>query len=117
MKQEQESGTGLRIASGSGEEVRANVSDNTLKAYEHATRKLESWLEGRMLTDAMLAEYLRFLHGQGKSPATINLVLSAVKWMAEYHGMDAVAGAATKGALFRCFVTRESGADAVRWTD
>ena len=62
MKQEKESETGLRIASGTGEEIRANVSDNTLKAYEHATRKLEDWLDGRTLNDAVLAEYIRFLH-------------------------------------------------------
>lgn len=99
MRQGTESETGLRIASGSGEEIRANVSDNTLKAYEHATRKLEAWLEGRTLSDAVLAEYVHFLHSQGKSAATVNLVVSAVKWMAEYHGMDAVAGAATEGAL------------------
>ena len=99
MTQGKESETSLRIASGSGEEISANVSDNTLKAYEHATGKLEAWLEGRTLSDAALAEYVRFLHEQGKSPATINLVLSAVKWMAEYHGIDAVAGAATERAV------------------
>ena len=81
---------GLRIASGTGEVIRANVSDNTLKAYEHATRKLEAWLEGRALTDAVLAEYIRFLYAEGKSPATINLVVSAVKWMAEYRGVGNV---------------------------
>ena len=96
MKQGKESETGLRIASGTGEEIRANVSDNTLKAYEHATRKLEDWLGGRTLNDAVLAEYIRFLHTNGKSPATINLLLSAVKWMAEYHGIDNVAGTITK---------------------
>ena len=96
MKQGKESETGLRIASGTGEEIRANVSDNTLKAYEHATRKLEDWLDGRTLNDAVLAEYIRFLHTNGKSPATINLLLSAVKWMAEYHGIDNVAGPITK---------------------
>ena len=71
-----------------GEEIRADVSDNTLKAYEHATRKLEDWLDGRTLNDAVLAEYIRVLHTTGKSPATINLLLSAVKWMAEYHGIE-----------------------------
>lgn len=96
MKQEKDSETGLRIASGTGEEIRANVSDNTLKAYEHATRKLEDWLAGRTLNDATLAEYIRFLHTQGKSPATINLLLSAVKWMAEYRGIEDVAGAIAK---------------------
>ena len=92
MKQGKESDTGFRIASSTGEVIRANVSDNTLKAYEHATRKLEAWLEGRTLTDAVLAEYIRFLHAEGKSPATINLVVSAVKWMAEYRGADTVVG-------------------------
>ena len=92
MKQGKELDTGLRIASGTGEVIRANVSDNTLKAYEHATRKLEAWLEGRTLTDAVLAEYIRFLHAEGKSPATINLVVSAVKWMAEYRGADTEVG-------------------------
>ncbi len=121
MKQGKESETGLRIASVSGEEIRANVSDNTLKAYEHATRKLQSWLEGRALSDASLAEYVRFLHEEGKSPATINLVLSAVKWMAEHYGMDAVAGAATEGAAS---AVRESGkrrgrrqADGLTWDE
>ena len=96
MKQGKESETGLRIASDTGEEIRANVSDNTLKAYEHATRRLEDWLDGRTLNDAVLAEYIRFLHTTGKSPATINLLLSAVKWMAEYHGIEDVAGPITK---------------------
>ena len=99
MKQEEKSDTGLRIASGTGEEIRANVADNTLKAYEHATRKLEAWLEGRGLTDAVLAEYIRFLHAQGKSPATINLVVSAVKWMAEYRGADTVVGDITARSM------------------
>ena len=96
MKQGNESETGLRIASDTGEEIRANVSDNTLKAYEHATRKLEDWLDGRTLNDAVLGEYIRFLHTNGKSPPTINLLLSAVKWMAEYHKIDNLAGPITK---------------------
>ena len=96
MKQGKKSETGLRIASDTGEEIRANVSDNTLKAYEHATRRLEDWLDDRTLNDAVLAEYIRFLHTAGKSTATINLLLSAVKWMAEYHGIEDVAGAVTK---------------------
>ena len=99
MKQGKESDTGFRIASGTREVIRANVSDNTLKAYEHATRKLEAWLEGRALTDAVLAEYIRFLYAEGKSPATINLVVSAVKWMAEYRGADTEVGVITARSM------------------
>lgn len=121
MKQEKESETGLRIASGTGEEIRADVSDNTLKAYEHAARKLGAWLEGRVLSDSVLAKYVRVLHEQGKSPATINLIVSAVRWMAEYRGIDPVAGAATEGALSD---VRQSGkrherrrVDGLTWND
>ena len=39
-----------------------------------------------------MAEYIRFLYAEGKSPATINLVVSAVKWMAEYRGADTEVG-------------------------
>ena len=99
MKQGKETDRGLRIAAGTGEEIRSDVADNTLKAYEHATRKLEAWLDGRALTDAVLTEYIRFLYAQGKSPATINLVVSAVKWMAEYRGIGNVVGDITARAL------------------
>ena len=99
MKQGKESDRGLRIAAGTGEEIRADVADNTLKAYEHATRKLEAWLDGRALTDAVLAEYIRFLYAQRKSPATINLVVSAVKWMAAYRGVDTLVGDITARTL------------------
>ena len=75
-------------ATGTGEEIRAKASDNTLKAYEHAKQKLEAWLEGRQLTDAVLAEYIRYLDAEGKSAATINLVVAAVKWMAAHQGAD-----------------------------
>lgn len=99
MKQQKVPETGLRITTATGEEIRTDVSENTLKAYEHATRKLEAWLEGRALTDAVLADYLRFLHEQGKSAATINLVFSAVKWMAEYRGIENIVWDITTGAL------------------
>ena len=75
-------------ATGTGEEIRAKASDNTLKAYEHAKQKLEAWLERRQLTDAVLAEYIRYLDAEGKSAATINLVVAAVKWMAAHQGAD-----------------------------
>ena len=54
---------------------------------------------GRTLTDAVLAEYIRFLHAEGKSPATINLVVSAVKWMTEYRGADTAVGDITARTL------------------
>ena len=58
----------------------SGVSENTLKAYRRATRSLETWLDGAMLTDGLLAKYITELHTEGKSPATIAQVVAAVKW-------------------------------------
>ena len=99
MNQGKESDTVLRIDAGTREAVRANVSDNTLKAYEHAAHKLEAWLEGRAVSDVVLAEYIGFLHAEGKSAATINLIVAAVKWMAAQHGLENVVGDLTTQTL------------------
>ena len=60
--------------------IRASVSKNTLRAYRGSTKQLETWLKGRVLTDALLADYLAELFEAGKSPATIGIVVAAVKW-------------------------------------
>ena len=60
--------------------IRASVSKNTLRAYRSATKQLETWLKGRVLNDALLADYLAELFEAGKSPATIGIVVAAVKW-------------------------------------
>ena len=61
--------------------IRASVSKNTLRAYRGSTKQLETWLKGRVLTDALLADYISELfHDQGKSPSTIALVVAAVQW-------------------------------------
>ena len=60
--------------------IKAGVSDNTLKAYRHALKKLETWLGGRGLDDRLLAEYIAELHTAGRSPATIAQAVAAVKW-------------------------------------
>ena len=60
---------GLPVSVGTAKLIRASVSDNTLKAYRHALKKLESWLVGRGLDDRLLAEYIAELHTAGRSPA------------------------------------------------
>ena len=38
--------------------IQASVSENTKVTYDHALSRLEKWLGGRVLTDALLSEYL-----------------------------------------------------------
>ena len=61
--------------------IRTSAAPNTTKAYRSAIKKLEAWLCRRPLSDCLLANYITELHQAGKSPATINVVVSAIKWM------------------------------------
>ena len=115
MKQGKESGTGLRIASGTGEEIRANVSDNTLKAYEHATRKLEDWLDGRTLNDAVLAEYIRFLHTKGnRRRRSICYCLRSSGWLSTM-GLTMSPGLSPSAPGLVSAERIDRGAEAGRW--
>lgn len=60
--------------------IRASVSDKTLKSYQYALRKLETWLRGRALADRVLAANIAELHDTGKSPAMIAQVVAAARW-------------------------------------
>ena len=79
--------------------IQASVSANTQRVYRHAVEKLEAWRGERALDDAVLAEYITYLHAQGKAPATISQVVAAVKWHAKHHGDQIVAGVMTERTL------------------
>lgn len=65
--------------------IKAGISENTQKAYRRALHNLETWLSGRTLSDALLANYLTVLHEDGKSPSTIGQVVAAVKWQLKHQ--------------------------------
>ena len=50
--------------------IKASIAENTQKAYQRALQGLETWLSGRTLSDALLANYITTLHEAGKSPTT-----------------------------------------------
>ena len=82
--------TGLAISDDTKALIMSGVAENTIAAYRRATQKLEVWLDGQVLTDGLLATYITGLHHQGKSPATIALVVAAVKWTASKSRIDVV---------------------------
>ena len=49
-------------------------------------QQLEIWLDGRFLSDNLLANYITGLYQDGKSPATISKIVAAVKWLAKNRG-------------------------------
>ena len=68
--------------------IKVSVSENTLKAYQRALHNLETWLSGRTLSDALLAEYVTNLHKTGKTPATIGQAVAAVKWQLKHQSQE-----------------------------
>ena len=80
----------LAISTETASLIQSSVAPNTIEAYRRATQKIEAWLDGQVLTDGLLATYITGLHHQDKSPATIALVVAAVKWTASKSRIDVV---------------------------
>lgn len=57
-----------------------SLAPNTRRTYKQAYNQLYTWLKGRQLDDLLLANYLGELDKAGKSPATITLVVAAIRW-------------------------------------
>ena len=68
--------------------IKASIADNTQKAYQRALQSLEKWLSGRILSDALLAEYITELHKTGKTPATIGQAVAAVNWQLKHQSQE-----------------------------
>ena len=79
--------------------IKASIAENTLKAYQRALQSLTVWLSGRILSDALLANYITQLHETGKSPATIGQVLAAVKWQLKHQSQENVNFPITQATL------------------
>ncbi len=79
----------VAISGETAELVKACIAPSTVKAYRRAMQQLEIWLDGRALSDNLVANYITGLYRDGKSPATISKIVAAVKWMARNNGVNA----------------------------
>ena len=82
--------TELAISTETKELIKSSVADSTLKRYQRLSKEIEAWLNGQILNDALLADYITELHTEGKSPSTIAQVVAAAKWLAKNHGIEIV---------------------------
>ena len=73
----QQQSEGLAISAETKELIQSSIADSTLKRYQRLSKQIETWLNGRVLTDVLLVDYITELHQQGKSPATIAQVVAA----------------------------------------
>ena len=82
--------TTLQLPKETASLIKASLAENTLKAYQRALQSLTTWLAGRTLSDALLANYITALHDNGKSPATIGQAVAAVKWQLKHQSQEIV---------------------------
>ena len=69
--------------------VKASIAPSTVETYRLAMQQLENWLDGRVLSDNLLAAYITELYQHGKSPATISKIVAAIKWTVKNQGVGA----------------------------
>ena len=74
----------VAISDETEELVKASAAPSTVETYRRAMQQLEIWLDGRSLSDNLLANYITELYRDGKSPATISKIVAAVKWTAKH---------------------------------
>ncbi|MCY3629851.1 MAG: site-specific integrase [Bacteroidetes bacterium] len=79
--------------------IQSSVSENTRIAYERALSKLKRWLDGQMLTDARLSEYLAIRHEQGWASSSIAVTPAAVRFASRLADTEATIGALTERTL------------------
>ena len=71
-------------------------SDATARAYRQRWAKIEAWLDGRELTDRLLAQFLHGLYQKGLSPATVKQHLLAANFYMKHMDKPKPAGRFTK---------------------
>ena len=79
--------------------LRASIAPNTAKAYGDALRKLFEHLDGQPLTDATLAGYLAHLYTRGLAPASVTVVVQAIRFWEKLENRPSSVGLLTARTL------------------
>lgn len=79
--------------------LQASIAPNTAKAYGDALRKLFEHLDGQPLTDHSLAGYLAHLYARGLAPATVTVVVQAVRFWEKLERRASSVGPLTSRTL------------------
>ena len=79
--------------------LQASIAPNTAKAYGDALRKLFQRLDGQPLTDTTLAGYLAHLYTRGLAPASVTVVVQAVRFWEKLDRRPSSVGPLTNRTL------------------
>ncbi|MDE2848251.1 MAG: tyrosine-type recombinase/integrase [Gemmatimonadota bacterium] len=79
--------------------LEASIAPNTAKAYGDALRKLFEHLNGESLTDTTMAGYLAHLYTRGLAPASVTVVVQAVRFWEKLERRPSSVGPLTSRTL------------------
>ncbi len=79
--------------------LEASIAPNTAKAYGDALRKLFQHLDGQPLTDTTFAGYLAHLYTRGLAPASVTVVVQAVRFWEKLDRRPSSVGPLTNRTL------------------
>ena len=70
--------------------IRKSIAPNTMKAYQHALAGIQTYLSDQNLefSDSAFAAYITSLHGQGRAPSSISIVVAAGRWQLRNENKD-----------------------------
>lgn len=70
--------------------IRASIAPNTMKAYRNALTGIQAYLSDHNveISDSTLAAYITYLHGQGRAPSSISIVVAAARWQLRNENKD-----------------------------
>ena len=109
--------------------VSESVSENTLKTYMGALRRLGAFMDIhekagvdlllKKLDDSCLGRYVAALEARGKAPATAQMTIAAISYIAKLRGQKSPAGrltdAAMRGFRRRCSDRGRGQARGITW--
>lgn len=70
--------------------IRASIAPNTMKAYRNALDGIQTYFSdhGLEFSDSALAAYITYLHGEGRAPSSISIVVAAARWQLRNENKD-----------------------------
>ena len=79
--------------------IQASIAASTRRAYRGALERLDAWLDGRVLDDHALSEWIAVLHDRGLSVSSASLAVGAARFRARMAGLEDPAGPLTLRTL------------------
>lgn len=90
VQSDNDTSTNIAISEELTQLIRKSVAPNTMKAYRNALTGIQTYLSDHNIefSDSTLAAYITYLHGQGRAPSSISIVVAAARWQLRNENKD-----------------------------